>query len=121
MASDGVSTGSACRIGVPKKPVPGLFQFDSRKTWFSSVSELHVLSGHEISRAIHGAVAPIILKLAKAPTVPEAADKAASPRSMDGSPFSMVAKPVKMKGDENHAFRRPPADQARDGFVSNLG
>jgi len=39
---------------------------------------------------------------------------------MDGSPFSMVDKPLKMKGDENHVFRRPPADEARDGFVSNL-
>ena len=50
----------------------------------------------------------------------EATDKVASPRSMDGSPFSMVDKPLKMKGDENHVFRRPPADEARDGFGSNL-
>ena len=39
---------------------------------------------------------------------------------MDGAPFSMVDKPLKMKGDENDVFRRPPADEARDGFVSNL-
>ena len=50
----------------------------------------------------------------------EAADKVASARAMDGSPFSMVDKPLKMEGDENPAFRRPTADQARDGFVSNL-
>ena len=72
-----------------------------------------------------------------------------SARSMDGSPFSMVDKPLKMKGAENihklakaptapvgvsnndsagtsglspgiARFRRPPANEARDGFVSNL-
>ena len=32
----------------------------------------------------------------------------------------MVGKPLKMKGAENHAFRRPNAEKARDGFVSNL-
>jgi len=50
----------------------------------------------------------------------EAVDKVSSPRSMDGSPFSIGDKPLKMKGDENDVFRRPPADEARDGFVSNM-
>jgi len=34
----------------------------------------------------------------------EAADKVDSARSMDGSPFSMVGKPLKMKEIKNHAF-----------------
>ena len=46
------------------------------------------------------------------------AASSASPRAMDGSPFSMVDQPLKMKGDENHAFRRPLAEKARDGFFS---
>ena len=46
------------------------------------------------------------------------AEEVASPRSMDGSPFSMVDEPSKMKGDENDAFRRPRAEKAREGFVS---
>ena len=32
----------------------------------------------------------------------------------------MVAKPLKIKGAENDAFRRPNAEKARDGFVGNL-
>jgi hypothetical protein len=35
---------------------------------------------------------------------------------MDGSPFSVVVTPLKMKGAENRAFRRPWADQSQ-GWV----
>ena len=46
-------TNSLCsrgRLCVPKKSVPGLFQLESRKAWFSPFSELHVLIVHEIRR-----------------------------------------------------------------------
>ena len=75
--------------------------------------------GRKLGDAFHQLVERVDLTAPESDDA-EAADNVAAPRSMDGSPFSMVAKPLKMKGDENHAFRRPRAEKARDGFVSNL-